>query len=672
MLLTRITLQDVGVHGGKQTFDFSVKPEKPIVLYGGTNGAGKTTLFESIKLCLYGQGFSDYKLSKKRYHEKIHRLFHRNASTQTSTREARIILEFQYFENNTITQYRIIRTWENNYGKIDEFLQLDKYLDQRGAYQITDARIDQLQIMINQMIPKAIANMFFFDGEKIQDIVQSGNEDSHIRSSFDTLLGLDIPKILSEDMGLYLLRNSDAKADAALLAEMEQKTKEKKLAEQKIDNLHEKQVFLESEISRRYKELEQKEQKFFNMGGNFAKEHQSLAVQKSKLDRDIADSDNTLLNLVETDLPLIIVKEQLFQIKEELQSDIAKLKAGFERETLGSAFEDICDSIKSELKQYPQNTKNDILEMLARTMNAKLESLPQKQNPTFDFSLADMRMLQDRIDSISNHKYDNLSANYESHKRYLEEQKQISAKLNVTPQQDEAGPLYSEIKEITLEIGEMKQELQRLGNLESQEKSLVVLLNSKIRSYLARKKTNAAQQRGLELIPKIQDVLEDYSQKLRLQKISMLESNILEGIKKCFHKNKLISKISIDPETYKVTMYQKNQIITKEQLAAGELQMYATAIVWGLAKTSGRSLPFVIDTPLARLDEKHRENLIRNFYPTASHQTIIFSTNTEITGTYFDMLKPYLSHARLLQYDAKRDGSIVGDGYFDGGRIIVS
>jgi DNA sulfur modification protein DndD len=45
-------------------------------------------------------------------------------------------------------------------------------------------------------------------------------------------------------------------------------------------------------------------------------------------------------------------------------------------------------------------------------------------------------------------------------------------------------------------------------------------------------------------------------------------------------------------------------------LSKGELQMFATAIVWGLAKTSGRPLPFIIDTPLARLDEEHRANLI--------------------------------------------------------------
>ena len=673
MLLTRITLRDVGIYGGTHTFELATKPQRPIVLYGGANGAGKTTLFESIKLCLYGQASTDNKITKKQYHKKIHRLFHRYSKTHTSAREATIILDFEYSQHGKIDQYRIVRSWQNIDGGIEETLTMQKWLEERSAYLIIDGERNQIQMMINQMIPEAIASMFFFDGEKIQDIVQSGNEDAHIRSSFDTLLGLDIPKKLSDDIGLYLLRKSNSEADTALLAELEQKTQEKQDSEQKLANLCEKRVFLNAEIGRKRKELEQKEQKFFNMGGDFALERQKLVEKKTNLDRNIMHVENLLRELVETDLPLIILHEQLEQVKEEIQSDIVKLKAGFERESLTSAFKNLENSMDSRLESYSSDIRKDVLQKLSEIIKEKLESLPKSQSPVFDFSFAEMRMLQSRIDSISNDKHVQLLGNSEKHRRFLDEHKEVSAKINVAPLQDEAGPLYSEIKDITLEIGEMEQELHQIESMEAQKKSMIILINSKIRSCLARKKTTSAQQRGLDMIPKIQDALRDYSQILRTEKIKLLESNILEGIRKCFHKDRLISRITIDPETYQVTMYMENDdVLTKEQLAAGELQMYATAIVWGLARTSGRALPFVIDTPLARLDEKHRENLIENFYPTASHQTIIFSTNTEIIDSYFEMLKPYLSHTVLIQYDAKKDGSITSDGYFGEGRIVAT
>ena len=81
MLLTKITLDNVGVYRGSNEFDLETTPQKPIILYGGVNGAGKTTLFESIPLCLYGQKYTEDRITKKDYHQKIRRLFHHNTKT---------------------------------------------------------------------------------------------------------------------------------------------------------------------------------------------------------------------------------------------------------------------------------------------------------------------------------------------------------------------------------------------------------------------------------------------------------------------------------------------------------------------------------------------------------------------------------------------------------------
>ena len=99
-------------------------------------------------------------------------------------------------------------------------------------------------------------------------------------------------------------------------------------------------------------------------------------------------------------------------------------------------------------------------------------------------------------------------------------------------------------------------------------------------------------------------------------------------------------------------------------LSKGELQMYATAVVWGLAKTSGRPLPFMIDTPLARLDDEHRESLVEKFYPFASHQLIMFSTNSEINAEFYPKLEPYIERSFVLQYNSDKGKSIKNENYF--------
>ena len=124
------------------------------------------------------------------------------------------------------------------------------------------------------------------------------------------------------------------------------------------------------------------------------------------------------------------------------------------------------------------------------------------------------------------------------------------------------------------------------------------------------------------------------------------------------------SKVSIDKETFEVKLFKgDDDEITKDMLSKGELQMYATAIVWGLAKTSGRPLPFIIDTPLARLDEEHRSSLVQEFYP-ERHQTIILSTDSEINYEYYKKLQPYISNSYVIQYDSREGKTVIQNGYF--------
>ena len=127
----------------------------------------------------------------------------------------------------------------------------------------------------------------------------------------------------------------------------------------------------------------------------------------------------------------------------------------------------------------------------------------------------------------------------------------------------------------------------------------------------------------------------------------------------------MIARVAIDPQSCEVTLFDgQEQSINKGSLSSGELEIYAISMLWALARTSGQKLPFIIDTPLARLDSEHRDNLITQFFPHASHQVMIFSTNTEVDRQYFDQLKPNLAKAFSLEYDQTAKMTIKKEGYF--------
>ncbi|MGH2541205.1 MAG: DNA sulfur modification protein DndD, partial [Ardenticatenaceae bacterium] len=157
--------------------------------------------------------------------------------------------------------------------------------------------------------------------------------------------------------------------------------------------------------------------------------------------------------------------------------------------------------------------------------------------------------------------------------------------------------------------------------------------------------------------------LDDYLDKVTAVKTEQLEGATLECFRRLCGKTDLVDGLKIDPATFAVTLFDDGgREVPKASLSAGEKQIYAVSLLWGLAKVSGRPLPMIIDTPLGRLDSRHRLNLVQRYFPLASHQVIILSTDTEVDQANFELLKPFTSHCIHL---VTQDGwTEVTSGYF--------
>lgn len=131
------------------------------------------------------------------------------------------------------------------------------------------------------------------------------------------------------------------------------------------------------------------------------------------------------------------------------------------------------------------------------------------------------------------------------------------------------------------------------------------------------------------------------------------------------NKKNLISHIEVDPMTLDLTYRNSDGVqIPPESLSAGEQQLMVISLLWALAKTSKRKLPVIVDTPLSRLDSSHRKAIVSNYYPAASNQIIILSTDTEITSEYYEILKPYIDEEYSLMYDEILKATTIQSGFF--------
>ena len=89
---------------------------------------------------------------------------------------------------------------------------------------------------------------------------------------------------------------------------------------------------------------------------------------------------------------------------------------------------------------------------------------------------------------------------------------------------------------------------------------------------------------------------------------------------------------SIDPATCAIRLSDAdNRPLPFNLLSAGERQLLATSILWGLAKVSRRPVPLVIDTPLGMTSGTIRRALLENTLMN-SQQIVLFLTRDEIKG----------------------------------------
>ena len=177
--------------------------------------------------------------------------------------------------------------------------------------------------------------------------------------------------------------------------------------------------------------------------------------------------------------------------------------------------------------------------------------------------------------------------------------------------------------------------------------------------------SSSIQKSQLQKIKVAEKNLANFKKRIVDGSISSFEAQIASKFQFLNRKDSLIDSIQIDKDTYMIKAINKDgNLIGLEDLSAGERQLLAISILWSLSEVSKINVPVVIDTPLGRLDSKHREQLITKYFPQAGSQTIILSTDEEIIGKYYKSLKPYIGNEYLCDENKKTKSGKIVQGYF--------
>ena len=263
----------------------------------------------------------------------------------------------------------------------------------------------------------------------------------------------------------------------------------------------------------------------------------------------------------------------------------------------------------------------------------------------------------------------NVSERQDALKKMYSETNQLDSYLSVDINEKEITKIYKEIKELEQKIIETNVIIERKTNeRRSRNGDLIAvtsLFNKKVEKYLKKMELNDDSDRILKYSHMANKILDEYKIRLQKNKISLVANTMTKCYKKLANKKNLIDKICMDPVTLDLYYidYNGNEI-DKSSLSAGEKQLMVISLLWSLALCSKKKLPVIIDTPLSRLDSAHRESLIKTYFPYASEQTIILSTDSEINQEYHDMMKDDIGDEFTLVYNDISKSTTIQKGYF--------
>lgn len=697
MILTGVALTDYGVYRGRNEIDLSCTADRPVVLIGGLNGAGKTTLFEAVRLCLYGAGGAAAvpggtgrrraggsagggKGDREAYEEMLSRRVHRNGRGEAGGGRTSVSVAFRFFHAGREEEYSVTRSWRaasGGEGGVDERLEVGRRGPGGGEFApLGDVERPHWQQFIEGIIPRGIMQLFFFDGEKVARMAgeegggNGGASGEAIRESFGALLGLEQVEQLRADLEVNLARNLTG-GGAALRGEFERAKAEKAEGGRSTSQLRERLAQKMTEIDAVHTQIEAAEAKISSLGGGFAARREEARAGLAAARAEHEAACQRLRDMCAGALPFSLVPARLARLREGILEDqeAQRRRAGREmlRAGLGRAASMLDAGRFRKGAGLDAGGSERAARLVERVAGEVLDGGEDgADEPPMGLSQSQAAGLLRTIDEANSPAMiEGLAEHAGAAASLAERIAGLESSLARAPRDDEIGPLVSEAGRLREKKGRLEEEA---AHIEQQIASGVALrhhLDSKLRDIVSRIYKSEGSERGVELTRRVQGVLEEYAGRLRARKVRVLERHLLDSARALLHKQSLIGGVAVDPSTFAVSLTRPGGAdLPRGDLSEGEKQMLATALLWALARTSGRALPFMIDTPLARLDRGHRDSIVERFLPAASHQVIVLSTDEEVNERRLARLAPHLGRTYTVECDG--DGAArCREGYFE-------
>ena len=694
MKINNIILHNFGSYEGTTNFDTRPCDGRNIVLIGGKNGAGKTTLFTAMRLCLYGYKSMGYKNPNSFYNRAVVKLVN-NTAKITKPATAFVTMCVELNNGQGMDSFLLTRKWELNESLIETFSVLKNGAD------LSEDEIADFEKYVVSLIPPELFNLYFFDGEKIANFFMDEGSNTRIKEAFLTLCGYDTFDIMRKNfkriragiptsapaLDEYIVAKDALASAKSLYHDLTDRLKAC------VDAIADCEATLDAE------------EKEYHQKGGITEEEWNQKLYTLKEEEKKRETYNALLKKWANDvIPFIMLRKQILALKAQIENENQALKYTY-----------FCEVLNSPAVQALVKDK------LAEIDSAAFADFGTEKEPILNLSFEQNSLILAQINTILSFEQDKVEKCKKAIKRSLNLTAKIRKEIessSITSVQEymkRRAQLFEEKSALLVQRVELEQQLVAQKEALTLAEQQLGKVQTRLEEELKKASINDISARAIVMLDKLQEIL-------YRRQIDKVENCFRKEIRTLMRKTHFIDDIYIDDNfnthiyrTEKVsiekirkalktnteeqllafwgakamqTLYKKAnsnayndmckyfesvdikslslQIeIDKASLSNGEKQIFIMALYYSLVSLCNHELPFVIDTPFARIDTEHRHNISKHFFSELKGQVFILSTNEEINSSHVQILKDKIAATYMLENSDNKRTVVVKNSYFE-------
>lgn len=662
MIFNYLKLTNFRPFYGEQTIYFhhsqnnsNSEQKRNIVLIGGLNGHGKTSLITAINIALFGHRYFN---TQREYLEYISKSVNRRHIYEGGN-EGSIELAFTDDTGRYAIKVDMI------YNRLEEFrmaYELDDNFNKINQISLTD---EEFNDFIDARIPLDVSRFFIFDAEKIRDLVGDQDKEDTRRA---------IQKVVSLELYHQLLIDLD-KINKDFIKEMSGKTSDEEIEfmGEKIRKIAEEIEIIETKLndidakinvltSESREITHEKRKKIGKSNASKNQIYKWIGSYEQKLDQ----INNQLSKFKKDELYKIIIKPAIKSLQQRIRQELKYIEEKKKVELQFAPFEEfMSELLNTEIIPILTENQKQQLFKKGKEIWAEMNKIHRKIVSEQIELLHDLTLTErNYILNYSTSTISDLKELLQSKKEAENLLKKYNEQLKDAPDDIDTSDLDQKLSKVNQELGMLKAESKNLNATKTSLMAERIRLSNELQRKLKDYGTVGPLQRKIDLVERLYNATNEFIEQVTFLKSRQLKEEIEKIIKQLFRKSDF-EKIIFDENTFTLNIYDHfSEKIDLDSRSEGEKQLIALAMIWALTKVSGSNFPFVIDTPLARLDRDHRSNLVDYYFTQLSDQVIILSTDTEITEDFYKKLVPYIHKEYLLNYDVDEKFTTIEEGYY--------